>query len=71
MKDVYHLIDDCIIAAHLEKTIHMDFETFREYYYSTSPTMAQRLAVTNGVSYAQTQIWLARLDKGVDHLAFN
>lgn len=71
MKDIYQQIDEACITARIKKTMQMDFETFREYYYSTSPTMAQRLAVSNGVSYAQTQIWIARLDKSVDHLAFN
>jgi len=84
MKDIYQFIDECVLKARQakEKTmfhetvtkkfeIVFDFETFRDYYYETSPMVAQRMAVSNGVSYAQTQIWIARLKHDVNHLAFN
>jgi hypothetical protein len=53
-------------------TIHqMTRPEFTDWYYDVGKKAAMRMAVCNGVSYTQVQMWVARLEQGVHHLVFD
>jgi hypothetical protein len=35
----------------------MSFTTFKTYWFEVSPRVAQQLAIANGVTHAQAQLW--------------
>lgn len=42
----------------------MSFTTFRTYWISTGPRVAYHLALANGITKAQAQLWILQLTKG-------
>jgi hypothetical protein len=49
----------------------MTEKEFRSWYIEVGQKAAMRLAVCNGVSYSEVQIWVAKLENGIHHLVFN
>lgn len=42
----------------------MSYFTFKTYWDEVGPRVAVQLAVANGVTLAQAQLWVSKLNKG-------
>lgn len=53
------------------KNHKMTCSEFTSWYYEVGARAAMKMAICNGVSLAQTQIWRIRIESSLQHLILN